>query len=137
MENKIIINLLNIFNEFFVSEAYRLLQDNLGATYITFSKFCDYVKNNQVFVQVNNDEIVGVLIFEIISENDFFTEYSINETSKNVKILNLKTLSTKYKRKGIGTQLVKYCIEKYENSVSKIYSPLWKSKQGTNAEKLF
>ena len=120
-----------------IKAAYKLLQESLGMNYISFLEFCDNIKDNQVIIKTNNNEVVGVLLFKIQTEKEFFDNYKIINKFDNIKILNLKTIAVKYPKQGIGSELVKHCIDKYKKYVNKFYSPLWKSSNGINAKKLF
>ena len=132
------IKLLSVNNEkSLIDDAYIILQNNLGKNYIDFDSFWFYVKNNQVLVSINKKEIVGVLIIELTTQENFFNKYNIKGNVNNCRILNIQTIAVKYYKQGIGTALINYCISNYSKYVNIIFTPLWKSINGTNASRLF
>jgi len=120
----------------YIDEVYKIHQEKLGESYLSKEYFIDQVNNDRLFIALDNDVVVGYLIFDLVSEKKFFESKHVLDYGSDDTVLCLLTMAVKEEKNGVGTFLTNSCIDEYEKEVKMIYSPVWKSRLGTNAHKL-
>lgn len=120
----------------YVDEVYKIHQEKLGDTYLDKKYFIEQAKKNRLIIAKDDSQVLGYLIFDLTTEKEFFESKHILDCGSDNLVLSLLTMAVKNERNGIGTMMTKYCIDKYNQVVKDMYSPVWKSVNGTNAHKL-
>ena len=120
----------------YVGEVYKIHKEKLGDSYLDKNYFIEQAKKNRLIIAKDDSQVLGYLIFDLATEKEFFESKHISDFGSDNLVLCLLTMAVKHERNGIGTMMTKYCIDKYNQVVKDMYSPVWKSAQGANAHKL-
>lgn len=120
----------------YIDDVYTIHKQKLGESYLSKDYFVEQVNENKVMIAVDGEEVLGYLVFDLTTEKDFFESKNIWDYGTSIPVLCLLTIAVKRERQGVGTLLTQECINMYKDKVNKIYSPVWKSVNGTNADRL-
>lgn len=120
-----------------LQEVYRIHQKKLGEGYLNYAYFKRLRDNDSgLLVAINEGKVAGYLVYEVTTDTEFFKSKHLDIESKGVPALCLLTMAVDKERKGVGTFLTKSCIDMFKDKVDVLYSPVWKSVNGVNADRL-
>jgi GNAT superfamily N-acetyltransferase len=121
-----------------LKEVYKIHQKKLGEGYLNYAYFKRLRDKDEGLMVAcdDNDDVLGYLVYEVTSDTKFFESKHLDIESKGIPALCLLTMAVDNERKGIGTFLTSSCIDMFKDKVDVLYSPVWKSVNGINADRL-
>lgn len=120
-----------------LQEIFEIHKEKLGESFTSFSKLKNDIKNEKIVAYIENNICKGFLIFNIMSENDFFKNRKLDIVGSDEPVFIFSTIAVKEEKKGIGSKIIQYCLENLITGIHKLYVPIWKSKKGANSKPLF
>lgn len=132
-----------------IPDIINICNEELGKEYLTFQSLKKMITDEKIFIKIAlslNSEIIGFYIGLIASNMEMkkllhdipFTDFhpSFNKT-ETFGVIKTVAIRKDFKKKGIGTTLMKDCLLKFEKREISIISLIaWKSKKGINMERI-